>query len=90
MGITLDLMITLKIIMDFKTNNMKKVKTQQEQIQKHLESGKKITAVMAYEKFGCLRLASRIFNLKKAGLPIITEMVTKNGSTFASYQLVKK
>lgn len=69
---------------------MKKVKTQQEQIQKHLEAGKKITAVMAYEKFGCLRLASRIFNLKKAGLPIITEMVTKNGSTFASYQLVKK
>jgi hypothetical protein len=76
--------------MDFKTNNMKKVKTQQEQIQKHLESGKKITAVIAYEKFGCLRLASRIFNLKKAGLPIITEMVTKNGSTFASYQIVKK
>jgi len=76
--------------MGFKTNIMKKVKTQQEQIQKHWESGKKITAVMAYEKFGCLRLASRIFNLKKAGLPIISEMVTKNGSTFASYQLVKK
>ena len=69
---------------------MKKVKTQQEQIQKHLESVKKITAVIAYEKFGCLRLASRMFNLKKAGLPIITEMVTKNGSTFASYQIVKK
>ncbi len=83
-------MITLKIIMDFKTNNMKKVKTQQEQIQKHLESGKKLTAAQAYEKFGCLRLASRIFNLKKAGLSIITEMVTKNGSTFASYQIVKK
>jgi hypothetical protein len=76
--------------MGFKTNIMKKVKTQQEQIQKHLESGKKLTAAQAYEKYGCLRLASRIFNLKKAGLPIITEMVTKNGSTFASYQIVKK
>ena len=73
-----------------KTYNMKKVKTQAEQIQKHLESGKKLTAAQAYEKYGCLRLASRIFNLKKTGLPIITEMVTKNGSTFASYQIVKK
>ena len=69
---------------------MKKVKTQQEQIQKHLQAGKKITAAQAYEKFGCLRLASRIFNLKKAGLPIITEMITKNGTTFASYKIVKK
>ena len=71
-------------------NNMKKVKTQQQQIQKHLESGRKLTAAQAYEKYGCLRLASRIFNLKKAGMPIITEMVTKNGTTFASYQIVKK
>lgn len=69
---------------------MKKQRTQQEQIQRHLEAGRKLTAAQAYEKFGSMRLASVIFRLKRSGLPIITQMVTKNGSTFASYQLVKK
>lgn len=69
---------------------MKKQRTQQEQIQRHLETGRKLTAAQAYEKYGSMRLASVVFKLKKEGLPIITEMVTKNGSTFASYQLVKK
>lgn len=69
---------------------MKKQRTQQEQIQRHLESGRKLTAAQAYEKFGSMRLASVIFKLKRSGLPIITQMVTKNGSTFASYQIVKK
>ena len=69
---------------------MKKQKTKLEQIQKHLESGKKLTAAQAYEKYGSMRLASVVFSLKKAGLPIVTERVTKNGTTFASYQVVKK
>ncbi len=69
---------------------MKKKKSKLEQVKTHLQSGKKITAVQAYEKFGTMRLSGLIYSLKKIGLPIITEMITKNGVTFASYQLVKK
>lgn len=51
-----------------------------------------ITPMEALDEFGCMRLASRISDLKKAGYPIIKEMVTKKnryGETirFAKYRL---
>ena len=52
-----------------------------------LEKGKSITAIQALEKFGCFRLAARIANLRDAGIPVITRMVTINGSRVAKYSL---
>ena len=60
--------------------------TQCEQIEKHLADGKSITPIQALNKFGCLRLASRIHEIKGASkLNIKKRMVTRNGSTFAEY-----
>lgn len=53
------------------------MKTQSEQIAKHLESGKSITPIEALNKFGCFRLGARIFDLKKQGYDIITITKTK-------------
>lgn len=64
--------------------------TQNEQIKKALKQGRKLTALDALEDFGCLRLASRISDLRKQGLPIIRKMVSENGKTFAQYSLKKE
>ena len=61
--------------------------TQNESIRKHLESGKTINPLQALSEYGCFRLASRVNDLRKAGLKIKTEMVTRNEKTFAEYQL---
>lgn len=62
--------------------------TQTQLIQKHLEDGKSISALEALNLFGCLRLASRIYDIKQLGLNIQKEMITKNGASFSSYSLV--
>lgn len=64
-------------------------------IQKYLEEGNSITSAEAYEKFGCTRLSGRIFELRKRGFNIITEMVegrTRYGNycQYARYTLIKK
>jgi hypothetical protein len=61
--------------------------SQNEQIRKHLESGKTITPLEALQQFDCLRLAARIEQLKKAGLEICKRLVEKNGKRFAEYSL---
>jgi len=64
-------------------------KTQNEQILGYLSKGKGLTPIEALNKFGCLRLAARIADLRKSGHLIFTDSITKNGKTFASYKLVK-
>jgi hypothetical protein len=64
-------------------------KTQNEEILKHLQSGKVISPIEALEKFGCMRLGGRIFELKQQGHKIVTDMVTKNGKRYAEYSLEK-
>ena len=49
---------------------------QTERILRHLEAFGSITAAAAAAEFGCMRLASRANDLKKAGYPIRREMVT--------------
>lgn len=49
---------------------------QTERILRHLEAFGSITAAEAAAEFGCMRLASRVNDLKKAGYPIRREMVT--------------
>ena len=64
------------------------MKTQKEQIKKHLISKKSITPIQALEKFGCFRLAAVIFKLKDEGLKIVTEIQHKGKKQFAKYRLV--
>ena len=64
-----------------------KKKTQYENIKEHLEDGKKITPIDALSMFGCFRLSAIIYTLRQEGLPIETNFKTKNGKTFAEYEL---
>lgn len=64
-------------------------KSQCQAILDYLKSGKPISPLEALEKFGCFRLGGRVYDLKKAGWPIKTEMVERNGKRFAQYVLEK-
>jgi hypothetical protein len=64
-----------------------KLKSQNERIRAALERGEKLTPMGALKRFNCLRLAARVENLRKAGMPIKTRKITRNGSTFAQYSL---
>ena len=64
------------------------MKTQKEQIKKHLLSRKSITPIQALNKFGCLRLAAVIYKLKDEGLKIVTEIEYNKKKQFAKYRLV--
>lgn len=62
--------------------------TQCEMILNHLkENPNGITPYEALRCFGCLRLASRISDLRKEGYDIVSEMETKNGKTYCRYKL---
>lgn len=52
-----------------------------------LSEGHSITALQALNMFGCLRLASRICDLKSEGFPIVKEMIKVNGKRVAEYWL---
>ncbi|MGJ7024981.1 helix-turn-helix domain-containing protein [Petrimonas sulfuriphila] len=58
------------------------------QIKEHLLSGKSITPIEALNRYGCFRLGARIFDLKRDGLNIKTEMVERGGKRFAEYRLI--
>lgn len=53
-------------------------------------SKKPITPIEALQRFGCLRLAARIRELRFAGHSINTELISKNGKKFARYSLIKE
>ena len=61
--------------------------SQEKQILKDLEKGKRITALDALKNYGTLRLAARILEIKNAGYNVKTNMIKKNGKTFACYSL---
>jgi hypothetical protein len=64
------------------------MKTQKEQIKKHLLSRKSITPIQALNKFGCLRLAAVIYKLKNEGLKIMTEIEYNKKKQYAKYKLI--
>jgi uncharacterized protein (DUF2384 family) len=64
-----------------------KTKSQNERIRTALERGEKLTPIGALKRFNCLRLAARVEQLRRAGMPIRTHKITRNGSTFAQYSL---
>lgn len=68
--------------------------TQASNIKSYLLAGNTLTSVEAYEKFGCTRLASRICDLRKQGIKVVTEMIdgrTRYGShcQYARYYIKK-
>lgn len=64
---------------------MKKNTTQK--IEAWLARGYKLTALQALNKWGCMRLAARIAELRQAGMNIVTTTVRHNGKAFAQYHL---
>jgi hypothetical protein len=63
------------------------MESQNLQIRKHLESGKSITPLEALSRYGCLRLGARIYDLKRDGLPVKTEIKRNGRKRFAEYSL---
>jgi len=63
--------------------------TQISKIKAHLESGWSITPFQALCTYGCFRLASVVFTLRRRGLNIETcmERNPRNGSRYARYIL---
>ena len=61
---------------------------QGKEILKYLETGRALTPLDALSKFGCFRLAARIYTLRKEGKVILTDNVKKNGKTYARYRLI--
>ncbi|MGA0207632.1 MAG: helix-turn-helix domain-containing protein [Ilumatobacteraceae bacterium] len=55
----------------------------------HLRTGKPLDPWQAIDRYGCMRLAARIAELREQGHPIEREMVTnkKTGKTWARYRL---
>lgn len=59
-------------------------------ILEHLKKGLTITSLEALRLFGCMRLASRIHDLRDRGENIIVERTTtKSGKRVAQYRLVQ-
>jgi hypothetical protein len=48
--------------------------------------GYKLTPLQALEKWGCMRLAARIAELRKGGMAIVSSKITRNGKTYAQYK----
>ena len=64
--------------------------THEAQLLRHLREHNSITPMEALEEFGCYRLAARIYDLRVAGHPIHTVMITHDGSRYARYILTTK
>ena len=69
--------------------------TQCEKILRHMEKYGSITSLEAMQEYGIMRLASRVSDLKKAGIPIGVETaIGKNrfgeATSYARYRLDKK
>lgn len=67
------------------TNSNGGTNSQTKQILEHMKQGNRITALEALTNFGCFRLAARINDLKKNGIPVSKEMVDRNGKKVAEY-----
>jgi hypothetical protein len=63
-------------------------RNQREQILAHLKTGRPLTPLEALRRYGCMRLAARVEELRDAGEPIITERVVDGVRSFASYRRV--
>jgi hypothetical protein len=64
---------------------------QQDAILAYLRQGNSITPLEALSRFSCFRLGARIFELKKQGYDIRSELVRgDNNKHFSRYHLIRK
>jgi len=63
--------------------------SQLNKIKQKLQTGASLTAIDAFEEFGCFRMAARIADLRNQGMNIKTTIIEKNKKRFASYQLIQ-
>ena len=62
--------------------------SQNKQIADYLNKGKKLTPIDALNKFGCLRLAARIADLRNEGMNIVTRTIKlENKKQIAQYSV---
>lgn len=55
--------------------NKKDTDSQNKAILSYLRSGKRLTQLLALELFGCMRLPSRIHDIKKAGIEVKDQFI---------------
>lgn len=68
--------------------NEEQCQSQKKQILAYLKTGKSLTQLEALYKFGCMRLASRINDLRNDGWGILTESIKLNsGKIVACYRI---
>ena len=60
---------------------------QTDRILKYLASGKGLTSLQALKMFGCMRLASRIYDIRQDEFKVESYMVKRNGKRFCKYFL---
>jgi hypothetical protein len=71
------------------TLNFDHASDQTSRILNYLKAGNRITPIEALNLFGCFRLGSRIYDIKKLGHNIDREMVKlANGKRVARYRLL--
>lgn len=62
--------------------------SQESRILSHLRAGRSLNPLQALDKFGCFRLAARVWQLRNAGWDIRTRRLrTRTGKTVALYYL---
>lgn len=65
-------------------------KTHSQLILEHLQANQTISTWQAYELYNITCLAQRIFDLRRCGYNIASELVTVNGKTFSNYWLANQ
>lgn len=63
------------------------MKPQTRQVLDYLRKKGPITPLQALRKLRCFRLASRVSELREAGIRVKKTMITRNGKRFAEYRL---
>jgi hypothetical protein len=63
--------------------------TQQERILQHLQELGSITPMQALTHYGCFRLGARIYNLRRLGHVITSELIQHGHRRYALYTLRK-
>jgi hypothetical protein len=61
--------------------------SQNNQLRAALLAGRSLTPMDALSEFGCFRLAARVADLRREGLPIECVSEAANGKRFARYYL---
>lgn len=59
-------------------------------ILEYLKKGYSLTPLEALQKFGCMRLGARIWDLKHAGHDVHCELVNDNGKHYARYYIPRR